>query len=236
MTSTGPLAAAAAINIRAPRSPAGCGRIVTRSCATNLRKESWVASGAHHTVTGPTADASAVIRVRSVSRSCRTAAACAPIVGMSRVLAWPGIGAFARIAIETGLLVDRGVAIALRKLGWIRAGEIGKPQPPHQKNSASDAVLPPATRRGRNFCSQAHWRANAPETCRKGYVLHESDRRETGRAFESRARDEDRLISCCNPGEAGPDVHHAGDQGKQEAILDPDIEPAPGAASTRKGF
>ena len=59
-------------------------------------------SGAHHSVTGPTFAASAVGTARSVSRSCSTAAACAPIDGISRVLAEPGIGAFAMMAMATG--------------------------------------------------------------------------------------------------------------------------------------
>jgi hypothetical protein len=49
--------------------------------------------------------------VRSVNLSCSTAAACAPIAGMSRALAKPGIGAFAKIEIETGLVFGGDIAL-----------------------------------------------------------------------------------------------------------------------------
>src|SRR5689334_12283955 len=98
--------------MRAPRSPCGCGLSVICIRATIFKKLSCVASGAQHKVTGPMPAASAVATVRSVKRSCRTAAACAPIVGISRVLAKPGIGAVARIAIDTEL-GDGDVAMTL---------------------------------------------------------------------------------------------------------------------------
>src|SRR5262245_57326860 len=100
--------------MRTPRSPCGCGLSEIFIRATIFRKLSWVASGAQHRVTGPTPAESAVATARSVRRSCRTAAAWAPIVGMSRVLAKPGIGAFAMIAIVTGLVFGGDLAIASR--------------------------------------------------------------------------------------------------------------------------
>src|SRR5262245_48904926 len=112
--------------MRTPRSPCGCGLSVIFIRATIFRKLSWVASGAQHRVTGPTRAENAVATVRSVRRSCRTAAAWTPIVGMSRVLAKPGIGAFAKIAIDT--VFGRAIACAPR----IGAEEIRQAAPSHQ--------------------------------------------------------------------------------------------------------
>jgi len=80
---------------------------------------------------------------RSVSRSCSTAAAGAPIVGIRRVLASPGIGAFARIAMETGLLLGGGIAVASRELRRIGAKEIRQTQSPHQKHGTHRAMFFP---------------------------------------------------------------------------------------------
>src|SRR6185295_10847248 len=124
ITSTGAPLPLAAASMRAPRSPSGCGLRTILIRATILRKLSWVASGAQHTVTGPILAARAVATARSVNRSCRTAAACAPMAGMRRVLAKPGIGAFARIAIDTRLLFGGDIAIALRESPRIDAEEI----------------------------------------------------------------------------------------------------------------
>jgi hypothetical protein len=51
---------------------------------------------------------------------------------MSRALAKPGIGAFARIEIETGLVF--GGDIALRESPLISAEEIRQAEPPHQES------------------------------------------------------------------------------------------------------
>src|SRR5207249_4797656 len=149
------LHAAVAANMRAPRSPSGCGLSVMCMRTTNLRNALCVLSGAHHSVTGPTLAASAVITARSVRRSCSTAAACAPIVGMRRVLANPGIGAFARIAMETRLLLGEGIAIMSCKLRRVGAKEVCQPQTPHQEHRAQYAVVYPAARRRRDTFAQA---------------------------------------------------------------------------------
>ena len=108
---TGPVLVATAASIRVPRSPGGCGLRVIFIRATIFRNVSCVASGSQHNVTGPMPAASAVATACSVNLSCRTAAACAPIAGMSWVLAKPGIGAFAMIEIETGAMFGGDIAL-----------------------------------------------------------------------------------------------------------------------------
>ena len=133
ITRTGPVLVATAASIRVPRSPGGCGLRVIFIRVTIFRNVSCVASGSQHNVTGPMPAASAVATVRSVNLSCRTAAACAPIAGMSRVLAKPGIGAFARITIDTGLVFDGGMTTVLRESPRIGAEEIRQAEPTHQE-------------------------------------------------------------------------------------------------------
>src|SRR5262245_65950060 len=130
--------------MRAPRSPSGWGLSVIRGRATSLRNAVYVLSGTHHRVTGPTLAARAVATARSVRRSCSTAAACAPIAGIRRVLASPGIGAFARIAMETRLLLGGGIAVLSGKPRGVGAEEVGQPQPPHQQDRAECPVCLPA--------------------------------------------------------------------------------------------
>src|SRR5664280_88335 len=120
--------------MRAPRSPGGCRFSVTAWRVTSSRNEGWLGSGAHHSVTGPIAAASAVATVRSVNRSCNTAAAWAPIDGIRRVFVRPGIGAFARMATATELAL--GIAVGSRQLRRIGAEEKAQAQPPHQQHGA----------------------------------------------------------------------------------------------------
>src|SRR4029078_6455140 len=131
ITRTGPALVATAASIRVLMSPCGCGLSVIFIRATIFRNVSCVASGSQHNVTGPMPAASAIATVRSVNLSCSTAAACAPIAGMSRALAKPGMGAFARIEIETGLVFSGG--IALRDSPRISAEEIRQTERPHQE-------------------------------------------------------------------------------------------------------
>ncbi len=161
ITSTGLLLAAVAASMRTPRSPSGCRLRMMRCCMTSLRNVLWVASGEHHNVTGPMSAASEVAMARSVSRSWSTAAACAPIVGIRRVLTAPGIGAFARIAIETGLSV--GIAVLAREPRRIGTEEISQAQSPHQKNRTQDALFSPAARRRRDASAEACRAAETPE-------------------------------------------------------------------------
>src|SRR4029079_16329198 len=131
ITRTGPALVATAASIRVLMSPCGCGLSVIFIRATIFRNVSCVASGSQHNVTGPMPAAGAIATVRSVNLSCSTAAACAPIAGMSRALAKPGMGAFARIEIETGLVFSGG--IALRDSPRISAEEIRQTERPHQE-------------------------------------------------------------------------------------------------------
>src|SRR6187397_1354934 len=133
ITRTGPALVATAASIRVLMSPCGCGLSVIFIRATIFRNVTCVASGSQHNVTGPMPAASAVATVRSVNLSCRTAAACAPIAGMSRVLAKPGIGALARITIDTGLVFDGGMTTVLRESPRIGAEEIRQAEPTHQE-------------------------------------------------------------------------------------------------------
>src|SRR5690348_1100194 len=82
----------------------------------------------------------AVRTARAVSRSCSTAAACAPIAGIRRVLAKPGIGALARIATS----MFRGIAVRARERVGPRAQEEGEPQPPHEQHGPDHALRLPA--------------------------------------------------------------------------------------------
>src|SRR5580692_7331534 len=102
-------------------------------------------SGAHHNVTGPTAEATAVSTVRSVNRSCSTAAACAPSEGISLVLARPATGALAIIASAMGSRFALAITIGSRQLCRIGTEEIGQPQPPHQHHGAQQTMFPPAS-------------------------------------------------------------------------------------------
>src|SRR3954464_1883915 len=81
-----------------------------------------------HTVTGPTAAAHAVWTARSIKRACNKAARSGPRAGIRRVLAKPGVGALARMAIATGSLIT----IAAGERLWIGSEQIGDAQAPHE--------------------------------------------------------------------------------------------------------
>src|SRR5262245_26144288 len=181
--------------MRAPRSPSGCGLSVMRKRATSLRNVVCVPSGAHHNVTGPTSAASAVATARSVRRSCSTAAACAPIVGMSRVLASPGIGAFARIAMATELLLRGGITILSRKLRRVGAEEIGQPQPPHQDYRSQRAVFLPPAGRGCNARAKTKRAGDAFKLPGQTNVFHKGDWRKASGGIERSASDEQGLVA-----------------------------------------
>src|SRR6185437_744571 len=108
----------------------------------------------------------AVATVCSVSRSCKTAAACAPIAGISRVLAKPTTGALAKIAMLTVIAVGAGEP---RRIG---AEEIAQAQLPHQQDGPPQAVLAPASVRRDDARRQAQRPACALEARRQRDVLH----------------------------------------------------------------
>src|SRR5262249_20117503 len=137
---------------------------------------------------------------RSVRRSCSTAAACAPIAGIRRVLASPGVGAFARIAMETGLLLGGGIAIFSRKLRWGGGGEGGQPPPPHQEYRAQCSLFLPATGRGCSACVEAKRTADTLEMHGQREVFHQCDWREAPCGIESGTSDEQGLIASSDPG------------------------------------
>src|SRR5215467_3069700 len=177
MISVGPLPATAVASIREPRSPLGWGLRVMRVVrATSSRNESCPVSGVHHIVTGPTSAASAVVTARSVRRSCSAAAACAPIVEMRRVLANPGTGAFAMIAIDTALLLlDGGIAVAPCELSGISTKKVRKPQAPHQKYCAERPMFLPAPGGRGDTRANAKRLADALELDRECNVFHQCD-------------------------------------------------------------
>src|SRR5687768_4463986 len=100
----------------------------------NATKARCVTSGAAHTVTGPVAAAHAVSMARAISDCWNAAAPSAPSTGIKRVLAKPGIGALARIAIATGSVAD--IAVELCQFVRVGAEVVGESQPPHQHDGA----------------------------------------------------------------------------------------------------
>jgi hypothetical protein len=86
---------------------------------------------------------------------------------MSRVLAKPGIGAFARITIDTGLVFDGGMTVVLRESPRNGAKEIRQGQPPHQEGWFSLNLIVDNTSLGWNSASQrgrnGQINANPPE-------------------------------------------------------------------------
>src|SRR5579885_3084474 len=187
MTSAPPPSNAA--SMRAPRSPCGWRRSVMAKRPARSRNEPCEASGAHHSVTLPTRAATAVATVRSVSLSCSTAAAWAPLAGMSRVLAKPGIGAFARMAMSGVIAIGAGEP---RRVG---AEEIAQAQLPHQPDRAPHAVPPPAAARCGDARRQAGGAAEPLEPRRQRDVLHQGDAGEAAGLIERRACHEHRLVA-----------------------------------------
>src|SRR5262249_38787225 len=189
--------------------------------ATSSRNESCPVSGVHHIVTGPTSAASAVVTARSVRRSCSAAAACAPIVEMRRVLASPGTGAFAMIAIDTALLLlDGGIAVAPCELSRISTKKVRKPQAPHQKYCAERPMVLPAPRGRGDTRANAKRSADALESDRECNVFHQCDGRETADGIERRACDEKGLIAGRDPGQARTQIHHESDETEQAATIE----------------
>ena len=132
MTRVGAFAAAIAASMRAPRSPSPwCASSIPRS-ERNRAKTGSLPSGVAQIVTGPVCAEHAVLAARSISRACNEAAPVAPSVGMSRVLAKPGIGALASTAMATGSVIT----VSLGEPFWIGAEEIGNPQAPHEENGS----------------------------------------------------------------------------------------------------
>src|SRR5262245_58918288 len=178
-----------------------------RKRAASLRNVVCVPSGVHHNVTGPTPAARAVATARSIRRSCSTAAACAPIVEMSRVLASPGIGAFARIAMAAELLLDGGITIMSRKSRRVGAEEIGQPQTPHQEYRSQRAVFLPPAGRGRHPCAKAKRTADAFELFGLTDVFHNCDWRKASCGIERSASDEQGLVARSDARQARAQVH-----------------------------
>src|SRR5258707_12597576 len=187
----------------APRSPSAWRASVMPRRAPIGWKTGWLSSGVVHRVTGPMAAAQAVSTARSTRRSCSTAAPRAPSTGMSRVLAKPAIGAFARTATATGSFI----AVALRQRFRIGAEEIGEPEAPHQHYGVEDTVLLPAPAGGDDAFTQAQRSAHAPEAFAEFNVFHQRDRRKAARRLECVAPHEHRLVAGCNTGEPRAKIH-----------------------------
>src|SRR5262245_42852848 len=198
-TSTGPPAAAVAASMRAPKSPSGCGLSVMRERVTSLRNALCVLSGAHHRVTGPTLAARAVATARSVRRSCSTAAACAPIVGIRRVLTNPGTGALARMAMETELLLGGGIAVLPCQARGVGTEEVSQSQTPHQKDRAQRSIFLPTPGRGCNAGAKAERTANTFEISGQSNVFHQGNWRKSPSGIECDPCDEQSLIASGDP-------------------------------------
>src|SRR5262245_54353230 len=82
-----------------------------------------------------------------MKRAWRSAAPSAPSTGARRVLARPGTGALARIAIATASGLPGDIVVRSREPGGVCPEEIGEPQPPHEENRFHHAVLFPAASR-----------------------------------------------------------------------------------------
>src|ERR1700719_1079638 len=125
----------------------------------------------------------AVVTTRSMSLACRLAAPPQPSTGASRVLARPGSGALARIAIATGSGLPWNIAIGSRQPRRIGAEKIRESQPPHEQNRSCHAMFFPPPPRGHDRRGDAQRRSDALETLRHGDVLHQ---REVGKAWPER--------------------------------------------------
>src|SRR5713101_2276120 len=226
MTRTGPVAAAIAASMRAPRSPSPW-RASAMPRARMAWNAGWAASGVAHNVTGPMPAAHAVSTARSISRACNKAALSAPMAGMSRVLAKPASGALASTATATGSFI----AVMLRELFRIGAEEKSQPQAPHQHHGVEHAVLFPAPAGGDDALAQAQRPAHALEALAERDVLHQRDLRKAAGCLKCVAPREYRLVAGRNPGEPRAQAHEpADDEQERMPAVDLDVEAAPGAA------
>src|SRR5260370_35182236 len=101
-----------------------------------------------------------------MKRAWRLAAPSAPSTGASRVLARPGTGALARMAIATPLGLPRDIAVGSRQPGGVRAEKIRQPQPPQKENRSHNAPLFPAAPRADDRHRDAQRRPGTLEPCR----------------------------------------------------------------------
>src|SRR5229473_4464213 len=233
-TIAGPRAASTAAIMRAPRSPSGCAARATPGGVVMAWNTGWWRSGATHKVTGPRAADWAVVTVCAMKRAWRLAAPSAPSTGASRVLARPGRGALARIAIATPLGLPRDIAVGSRQPGGVRAEKIRQPQPPHEENRSHHAVLFPAAPRGDDRRRDAQRRPGMLEAFRHGDVLHQ---RNIGKAPpERRPRHEDRLIAGRDAGYPRTHVHRGGNDGKERVRAgNADLESSPESSRPAAG-
>src|SRR5262249_53302225 len=207
-TSTGPPTAAIAAIIRAPRSPSGCTARATPGSAARVWNTVWGRSGVTHKVTGPVAAAGAVVTTRAMSRAGRRAAPSAPNTGTSRVLARPGSGALARIAMATGSGLPGNITIRSRQSSRICAEKIRQSQPPHEHDSSYHAMLFPPPPRGHDRRGDTKRRPGALEALGHGDVLHQ---RNVGKARpERRPRREYHLVAGGNTGHPRAQIHRRG--------------------------
>src|SRR5579864_5561425 len=109
------------------------------------------------------AAALAVATARSMKRAANAAAPSAPSAGARRVLARPGSGALARMAIATGSGLPWCVAIGARQPGRVRPHEVGESQTPHEQNRPRHAMLFPSPPRGHDGRGDTERTADSPE-------------------------------------------------------------------------
>src|SRR6266853_5272763 len=187
--------------IRAPRSPCPWERRLTPNPRSHSRKNRSPASGAHHSSTGPSCASVATRRLCTTSRRCSAAAPAAPSAGISRVLAFPGVGALANTI--TGQTLSAALAvIEAGQLRGSRTEEKREAQPPHQQHGAQDPAALPAPARRHRLVDQTQRPRHALERARQRDVLHQLERREAADSPECVAADKNRLIARCDAGHA----------------------------------
>src|SRR3954447_1361550 len=126
-------------------------------------------------------------------RACSSAAPSRPSTGSRRVLANPGTGALARIAIVTGSVLTRDVSVLPCQRRGLGAEEIRHAQAPHQQNGAENATLLPPPSGSDNTLLQTKRRAEGLQAARQRNVFHQSDFGKPARGRVNISPDEHRL-------------------------------------------
>jgi hypothetical protein len=71
---------------------------------------------------------------------------------------------------------------------------------------------------------------------RQRNIFHKRNWRKTPDGIERGARDKQRLITGCNAGQAGAQIHHGCDQSKQPARIKAHVKASPDATGARKAI
>src|SRR3954463_2387146 len=154
-----------------------------------------------------------------VRRACSRAARHSPRRGTSRVFTRPGRAARENTSTATSRFVES------RKPLGCYAKVVKQPQAPHEDDGAQHAALLPAPARGAYPFSHAARGPPAAHLAAEGDVLHQCDRRESGKRV---AAHENRLVARGDARKARAEIHRPGDHlEKPLAAVDLDIETPP---------